>query len=348
MWIVCNNNNNNNNTRSFPLLAILSLSAIAVARAKTAVLFGANGSVGIDVLRALVNHHDHFFEKVILVGRRFPPEVMDVLPSSTSSTSSQSSTKLPEVVFVEVEDLSNVDRLDHEELAASTDTTEANSDVHTADACFVAVGAAMPQLSDFHDWHNVEVTMAGSIARMCGKGKGKLHATSITIFTAIEAESDPTPFADHELVPTGHGDTTSNTGGKTPIGWWPVLVNTVRVMGLKEKSVLSNSNVSSIPFVRIFQPSNIITKELRYGWLDWTLFKFHAIFDEWLPTRYHSVTTELLANAMVQDAVNVLSGNAGTNIADGSSGDGDGAIRFTYGDFVRIVGEDAGVTHGEL
>jgi len=344
MWIVRATTANNNNTRSFPFLAILSLSAIAVARAKTAVLFGANGSVGIDVLRAIVNNHDHFFEKVILVGRRFPPEVMAVLPSS--------STELPEVVRIEVDDLSNVDRHDHEELAASTDTE--------ADACFVAVGAAMPHLSDFHDWHNVEVTMAGSIARLCGKGKGKLHATSITIFTAIEAESDPTPFADHELVPTGHGGTSSSsssTSDKTPIGWWPVLMNTVRVMGLKEKSVLSNSN-GSIPFVRIFQPSNIITKELRYGWLDWTLFKFHAIFDEWLPTRYHSVTTELLANAMVQDAVNVLSGNAGTNIADGGGGhgdgdvggdgDGDGATRFTYGDFVRIVGEDAGVTHAEL
>mmetsp|Transcript_11276 Transcript_11276/g.11375 ORF Transcript_11276/g.11375 Transcript_11276/m.11375 type:complete len:89 (+) Transcript_11276:84-350(+) len=87
---------------------------------------------------------------------------------------------------------------------------------------------------------------------------------------------------------------------------------------------------------------------MRYGWFDWTVFKFHAVFDPWLPTRYHSVTTELLANAMVTDSVNILSGR--TSAASTTVGDvgEDGATRFTYGYFVRIVaGEDAGEKYTE-
>merc|ERR1712196_189021 len=135
------------------------------------------------------------------------------------------------------------------------------------------------------------------------------------------------------------------------MGWWPVLSLTIRMMRLKENVVISSStssnNNKSIPFVRIFQPSNIITKELRYGWLDWSLFKFHAVFDSWLPTHYHSVTTQLLAGAMVQDAANVLSGK---NIAIGDVGkDGeDGVVRLDYDDFVSIVGKEEGEKQTDL
>jgi hypothetical protein len=77
----------------------------------------------------------------------------------------------------------------------------------------------------------------------------------ITIFTAIDSEqTDLEPYSDEELTKSG-----------TPMGWWPVLVGTMRMMGLKEKAVASESKKMDIPFVRIFQPSNIITKEIRYG-----------------------------------------------------------------------------------
>lgn len=291
----------------------LSLSNIATAEAKTAVLFGATGAVGNDVLRAIIakNENIHFFTKVILVGRRqSSPVVIDALP--------QSSSELPEVVQIEVQDLGDVDQND--ELAAME-----------TDACFVAVGAAFPHLSDLHDWHSVEVTMTRSMVRLCAK----MNATSITVFTAIDSELAPEPFTNKELTKTG-----------TPLGWWPVLVGSMHMMGLKEKVVISNTK-AAIPFVRLFQPANIITKEIRYGWLDWILFKFHGVFNPYLPTRYHSVTTELLAKAMVRDAVNILSGRT-TTTATADDADEDGATRFTYGDFLRIAGEDVGEKHTEL
>jgi len=300
-------------------VAALSLSAIATAQARTAVLFGATGAVGFDVLRAVLDSSSNgsdgqFFTKVVLVGRRFPPKVMDVLPPQTPD-------KLPEVVRIELPDLGEADQ--HEELLAMQ-----------ADACFVAVGSAFPHLSDLHDWHAVEVTMAGSMARLCGK----LNATSITIFTAVDPEKDPKAYSDQELAKTGN-----------PIGWWPVLTDTMRMMGMKERAVVANSE-GTIPFVRIFQPSNIITKETRYGWFDWTIFKFHGVFDPWLPTKYHSVTTELLANAMVKDAVNILSGTTPTptETAITDDVDDDGATRFSYGDFLRIVGEGTREKNTEL
>merc|ERR1712232_1062806 len=159
-----------------------------------------------------------------------------------------------------------------------------------------------------------------------------------TIFTSVDVETDPKPFADDDFTKTSD-----------PIGWWNLVMELARVMGLKEKAVVSNSE-GRIPFVRIFQPSNIITKETRYGWFDWTIFKFHGVFDPWLPTKYHSVTTELLANAMVKDAVNILSGTTPTptETAITDDVDDDGATRFSYGDFLRIVGEGTGENNTEL
>jgi len=273
---------------------------------KTAVLFGATGAVGNDILRFLITMDDHYFTKIVLVGRReFPSKVNDLLPRRESS-------ELPEIVKIVTPDLGSVDR--HEELVS----------IH-ADACFNAVGAAYPQLSDLHDWNYVETTVAASITRLCSK----MNATSISIFSAVDGDS-PEPFTDDELAKTG-----------TALGWWPVFSLTIRMMRLKENVVISSSSSSnnkSIPFVRIFQPSNIITEELRYGWLDWTLFKFHAVFDSWLPTHYHSVTTQLLADAMVQDAANVLSGeNTATVLSEEGE---DGVVRLDYDDFVIIVGKE--------
>jgi hypothetical protein len=261
-----------------------------------------------------------FFTRVILVGRRpFPPEVIDPVASWVELP-------LEVIKFEDIADLGNVDQ--HDELAAME-----------ADACFIAVGNAFPQRSDLHDWHFVDVTMAESMTRLCGK----MQARTITIFTAIDSEQpDPESYSEEELRKTG-----------TPMGWWPVLMGTMRMMGLKETAVASEvskmATTMKIPLVRIFQPSNIITKEIRYGWLDWTVFKFHAVFDSWLPTRYHSVTTELLASAMVTDSINILSGSTSSASTTVGEVGKDGATRFTYGDFVRIAaGEDVGEDHPEL
>jgi len=311
-----------------PLLvaAWLSLSGIASVRANTAVLFGATGDVGNEVLRAILavsnakTNDKPFFTKLVLVGRRaFPPKVEDLLTPSPAD--------LPEIVRIEIPNLEHVDQ--HEALL--THATEDGSDV----ACFIAVGSGFPHLSDLHDWHSVEVTMAGSMARLCGKA----GAASLTTFTSVDVEANPEAFGAEELVPTG-----------VPMGWSRMVLGIMRVLGSKEEAVISNAGASAraaaarVPRVRIFRPSNIITKELRYGWLDWTIFKLHAILDPYIPTRYHSVTAELLATAMVKDAMNVLSGRsvALPESAGGTATEKHGAIRFTYGDFVRIAGENAG------
>mmetsp|Transcript_16223 Transcript_16223/g.16189 ORF Transcript_16223/g.16189 Transcript_16223/m.16189 type:complete len:319 (+) Transcript_16223:120-1076(+) len=303
-------------------LIALSLSRIGTTEAKTAVLFGASGAVGNEVLRAILANNQ-MFTTLILVGRRpFPPKVNDLLSSSDDHP-------LKVIKVEDVADLGIVDQ--HDELAAMK-----------VDACFIAVGNAFPQQSDLYDWHVVEVTMAESMTWLCVK----MQTTVIALFTAIDADQpDPEPYSEEELTKTG-----------TPMGWWPVLAGTMRMMGWKEKAVVTAAvkkatAVKHPPSIRIFQPSNIITKELRYGWLDWTIFKFHAVFDPWLPARYHSVTTELLATAMVTDSVHILSSGKTPSASTTTVGDvdEDGATRFTYGDFVQIVaGEEVGEEKTEL
>jgi len=285
----------------------LSLSGIGRADAKTAVLFGATGAVGNDVFRALLanqsdGNSDPYFDKVILVGRRaFPPKVTNLFPPSGSK---------PEIVTVEHADLSTVHQ------------NEALLQVEHADACFNAVGAAYPHQSDLHDWHFVEVTVAKSIAQLCAQ----LQVSSLAVCTAIDGEPDSKPYSEEELVPT-----------KTPMGWWPVLTGTIRMMRLKEQAVISSSE--GIPKIRIFQPSNIVTEELRYGFLDKYLFKMHRFLDKVIPKHYHSVTTQFLGTAMVQDAVQLLSGSSS------SATDKERVAFLDYGDFERIVGE--GTAGGE-
>jgi len=293
------------------LATALSFSTTAVVEAKTAVLFGATGAVGNEVLRSIVR--SQFFTKIILVGRTsFPPKVTDLFPQSSSSSSQ--SQLLPEVVKVQVPDLTDVDK--NEELLAME-----------ADSCFIAVASGFPYMSDLHDWHLVEVDMAASMARLCSQ----MHVRSLTIFSAIDSVESPDPFTEDELVKKDDGDDAT-----TPMGWWIMIKNIYRMMGLKENAVTSNSK--TIPFVRIFQPANIFTKEIRYGWLDWTLFKIQPLFDPWIPTRYHSVNVTLLGMAMVGDAVRILSET--TSSDDDTIRDEEGATRLTYGDFLRIAEKD--------
>lgn len=271
------------------LATALLVSLSSTAHAKTAVVFGATGTIGNDILRSIVD--EPYYTKVILVGRKeFPPKVTDLLPETL------------EVTTVIHPDLGTIDQ--HPELAAMD-----------ADACFVAAASGNPQFADLHDWHYIEVVIAESISKVCGKMK----AQSISVFTAVEGD-EAKHYSEEELAKTNE-----------PIGWMKLFSDTIRMMRLKEEAVISASE-GVIPYIRIFQPSNIITRELRYGWLDWSLFKFHAVFDEWLPTEYHSVTTELLADAMVEDSVQVLSGKTTKT----------GTAFLKYGDFLTILGEDRG------
>lgn len=302
-------------SRTFFAYSLLFLAALSrSAAARTAVLFGATGEVGNEVLRALLERNA-FFTKLVLVGRRrFPAKVTDLLPDPASG-------RLPEVVTIEVPDIGGVDR--HGGLLAAG----------TADACFIATGAGRPYLLTLAEFHRVEIDMTAAMTRLCGK----IGARTVTAFTAVDAPASPDAYAEGELGAGGDG--------AAPLGWLGMLWHVMAVYGLKERAVVSNA--ASGAAVRIFQPSNIVTKEIRYGWLDWALFRIQPWIDPYVPARYHSVEAALLGEAMVGDAVGLL--------AAGGDGPPGGTTRLTYGDFVRIAAAadsessgPAGETHAEL
>src|SRR6056300_2070490 len=103
-------------------LLILASYVMTAANAHTALLFGANGAVGLEVLRAIVDNNP-LWDEVILVGRRFPSKVTDLLPDLSSVGEEQQ--QLPKVTQIQLSDLSNVD--ENEELLQMK-----------ADACFIA------------------------------------------------------------------------------------------------------------------------------------------------------------------------------------------------------------------
>lgn len=282
------------------ILLLVSLSSTV--HAKTAVLFGSTGAVGNDILRSIIREsetNNGSFTKLILVGRK-------EFPAKVKDPLRESSLEVVEVIHP---DLGTIDQNDE---LASMD----------ADACFVATGSGFPANSDLHDWHYIEVTMTQSIAKVCGS----MNVQSISLFTAVSGD-EARPYSDEELQKTN-----------VPIGWLKVFSDTFRMMRLKEEAMISATK-GIIPSVRIFMPSDIITKEIRYGWLDWSIFKFHAIFDDWLPTEYHSVTTELLGEAIVKDSANVVSGKTTAT----------GVEFLKYGDFLTIVEETGDqVKAGEL
>eukprot|EP00536_Pseudo-nitzschia_multiseries_P001878 jgi/Psemu1/182214/e_gw1.24.88.1 len=274
------------------------LYSMAATEANTAILFGATGAVGNEVLQAIIRNNS-YFTKLVIVGRSFPPKVTDLLPESTSL-------QLPQVVKVQLADLGNVDH--NSELLA----------LGNADACFIATGSGHPYLYDFGNFHFVEVDMVASMTRLCEK----LKVRSLTTFSSID-----TVFENAKPYPKGELETRSDGA---PMGWWTLLAEIQNIMALKEIAVTDNS--VTIPFVRIFQPCNIITEEIRYGWLDWAIFKIQPWIDPWIPTKYHSVNVTLLGMAMVRDAIRLLSG---TNTDEEY-----GATRLTYGDFLRIAEKD--------
>jgi len=69
----------------FILRALLIANEVTLTRAQTALLCGANGAVGNEVLRAIV--HNPFWENVIVVGRSFAPKVTDLFLLLTDNNS---------------------------------------------------------------------------------------------------------------------------------------------------------------------------------------------------------------------------------------------------------------------
>lgn len=87
-------------------LLILASYVMTAANAHTALLFGANGAVGSEVLREIVANP--LWDEVILVGRRFPSKVTDLLPDLSSAGEEQ---QRPKVTQIQLADLSNVDEM---------------------------------------------------------------------------------------------------------------------------------------------------------------------------------------------------------------------------------------------
>lgn len=210
----------------------------------------------------------------------------------------------PAVRKVQFSDLGSVDRND--ELREMR-----------ADACIVAVGAGHPHLTSLRYWHSVEVDMTAAMARLCG-AMGARYISLLSSVDSVGADGSE-PFSEDEF---------RKAGDDTPLGWWGLLKRYSRMKGQAERAVASGG----IPSVRVFRSSNIVTENIRYGWLDWTLFKVLPYVDPLIPERFHSVKVRTLGEAMAGDAAEVLSR------VDAPMG----VTPLLYGDYMRIAGEQFG------
>lgn len=269
---------------------------ITVVNGETAILFGATGTVGNEVLRAILA--TSAWDKIIVVSRRFPPKVTDLFNQDGKGKN---------IIQIQAPDLSDIDT--HNELQKMK-----------ADSCFIAVGAASPYDMSLKSWLTIEVDMIASMARLCNNMK----VQSISLLSAADTPDDAVAYSAEEI----------HEYGDSSIGWIGMLIQYGRVMGLKESVVIRYS--SDIPNVRIFQPSTIITKEIRYGWVDWILFRLHKILDPIIPEYYHSIRVESLGMAIVTDAIEMMH----TNEDDDEEKDSVSVLRLSYGDYVKILGKE--------
>ena len=152
----------------------------------------------------------------------------------------------------------------------------------------------------------------------------------LSVMTSVDAQDDPKPFTETELPSDGASDDDKK------VGWWGMLSNNARMKGLVQVAVTASA--TTIPHVRFFQPSNIKTDEVRYGWVDWTLFKLLPVLDPLFPSQYKSIYFRLLGKAIATDAVQVLHNDDG---ASGSTSETTSNIAYLkYADFYQIL--DAG------
>ena len=136
--------------------AAAAASAAAAAEHRTghkAVLFGATGAVGSEVLRALLRERPDEegvprWSDVVLIGRR------EVDSSRTSGGANAANVTVTQVV---VPDLAAQ--------AALAAGTAAAAAAGGADACFIAIGSGRPQEQDLGEWHAVDVDMVTPVSR---------------------------------------------------------------------------------------------------------------------------------------------------------------------------------------
>ena len=268
------------------------------AYAQSAILFGASGTVGSEVLRTLVQ--DEFWKEVVLIGRKVSPKVEEILSEAGDNDDNM------HVTQISLPDLTNVDQ--------NKSLLESEA-IRKADACFIAVGAGYPHELSLFTWHKVDVEMICSMARLCNK----VQVKHIALLSASEVENEPTPFSQDEL----------NESETNPIGWLKMVKFYARMKGLGENAVIEASG--HIPFIRLFQPSTIVTEDIRYGWVDWTLFHLHKFLDPIMPYHYHSVPAKLLGMAIANDAGEILR-DEGVSVKR--------VMDLHYLDYIRVAGTE--------
>lgn len=283
------------------LLAVdITITSSKVAAQHTAVLFGATGAVGSEVLKSLLD--DSAFEEVVLIVRNSSPKLDTIL----SDKSQEDSTK-------------NVTTLNFPNIGDGLKTYDK---IEKADACFVAVGLGDINTATLEYWLSVEVDLIGTIAGFCDK----INVQSITLLSAVDVDYESAlPFSQQELL----------SENQKPLGWMRSISLYNRVKGLEENAVISAAE--NIAHIRLFQPSSIVTEETRYGWVDRIFFFLHGWLDEVIPVKYHSVDVRLLGMAMVADAKEVLSNGKTHSLSPPS--EELNIAKLMYADFLNVAGE---------
>lgn len=307
------------------LKVLLFVSISHSSDAKTVLLFGSSGAVGSEVLRALINknnddsqYSNNFWDKIILVGRRFPE--IDLHEDDPQK-----------VIKIQMASLENID--EHNAQSELIDE---------ADACIIAVGLGDPMNTNLSFWNSVEIEMVGAMARMC---RQQLGARYISLLSSVDAEENPVPLGEEDFL----------SAGDSPLGWWKMVMMYARMKGLSELAVINNfTPLSSLSnsaethsheiqtHISVMQPCNIVTETTRYGWFDWFVFLIHPRLDPYLPSKYHSIHVRLLGITMAKDAEDTLQSlEEETNENDGKKPSGmkkATVVRRLYDDFVRIGG----------
>eukprot|EP00295_Goniomonas_pacifica_P010473 CAMPEP_0175829052 /NCGR_PEP_ID=MMETSP0107_2-20121207/13133_1 /TAXON_ID=195067 ORGANISM="Goniomonas pacifica, Strain CCMP1869" /NCGR_SAMPLE_ID=MMETSP0107_2 /ASSEMBLY_ACC=CAM_ASM_000203 /LENGTH=141 /DNA_ID=CAMNT_0017141813 /DNA_START=54 /DNA_END=476 /DNA_ORIENTATION=- len=80
--------------------------------------------------------------------------------------------------------------------------------------------------------------------------------------------------------------------------WYP------RVKGEAERAIID----SGVPKIRIFRPSTLVTDDIRFGWIDWMLFKIHYVLDPIIPSEWHSIHVRDVGHAMTIASEDALKG----------------------------------------
>ena len=282
-------------TSSYQITLILFFIVIVIRNvsAQTAVIFGASGAVGSELLKSLLS--DDSFEEAIVVGRQSSSKKIDGIISFADA----GKTKVTRVNLARVEDISTY------------------TSIERADACLIALGASAPHLDNLQQWHSVEIDLIRAIAEFCNK----IQVRSISLLSAVDVENESAvPFTKEEITSYGEG----------ALGWIKMIQLYNRVKGLEEKAVIESA--SGVQYIRLFQPSTIVTEQPRYGWFDASLFRLHKLVDPYIPVQYHSVDVRLLGAAMVADAKRTLKGEE-------DFGSRQDVAKLTYENYVSVAGK---------